>query len=349
MARQGQAKQGAEGVHCGCAGHAAQEDEEVKFGSCFAGIGGFDLGLEAAGFQPAWQVELSEYCRGVLARHWPDVARYDDVRAVPQFALESVDLICGGFPCQDVSVAGKQEGLEGERSRLWYDMYKIIARIRPRWLVVENSPALRTRGADTVLGGLEEVGYSCWPLVVGAYAVGAPHKRERVWIVGYAGQQRRPAAQVREVRAGRGAAKRASDLADAGFTGCEGSGQQRVRDPIGEAQRDHAHGCDDALEYTKGPGLERPGKRLLRRWPVGPVEPQQWWEPPRTVERKVGSRADGLSGRMAERRRKREIEALGAAVVPQVAEAIGRAIQTVEAMEQATSQGLIKDIGELFA
>ena len=89
------------------------------FGSLFAGIGGFDLGFERAGMVCRWQVEIDEFCQKVLAKHWPDVTRYGDVRECGKHNLEAVDLICGGFPCQDVSVAGKRAGLEGKRSGLW--------------------------------------------------------------------------------------------------------------------------------------------------------------------------------------------------------------------------------------
>jgi site-specific DNA-cytosine methylase len=300
----------------------------MRFGSCFAGIGGFDLGLEAAGMVPVWQIELGEYGRAILARHWPEVARYAAIEEVPK--LDPVDIICGGFPCQDISVAGKQDGIFGDKSRLWFEMLRVVQEVRPRWVLVENSPALRTRGADEVLSGLEGLGYACWPLVVGAYAVGAPHRRERVWIVGYAGSERRPASEIREVRTGGRSAEFASDLADAGITGCEGIGLERVFNSIGSPLGSNTNGRHRSVEYPSSSGLEGPRKRLPRRWPTGPVEPQHSWEPPRAVEFPVGRGVNGFSRRLAERRRQRELEALGAAVVPQVAEAIGRAIMRVD-------------------
>src|SRR5262245_15835968 len=153
-------------------------------GDLFAGIGGMSLGLERAGFTVRWQVEREPYCENVLARHWPDVARRRDVRFAGAGTLERVDLIAGGFPCQDVSAAGKGGGLAGHRSGLWREFACIVRELRPRWVLVENVPALRRRGADTVLGDLEAAGYTCWPCVVGARHVGAPHRRDRVWIVG---------------------------------------------------------------------------------------------------------------------------------------------------------------------
>jgi DNA (cytosine-5)-methyltransferase 1 len=154
-------------------------------GDLFAGIGGMSLGLERAGFTVRWQVETEPYCENILARHWPAVARRRDVRFAGAATLERVDLIAGGFPCQDVSVAGRGAGLErGHRSGLWRDFARIVRELGPRWVLVENVPALRHRGADTVLGDLEAASYTCWPLVVGARHVGAPHRRDRVWIVG---------------------------------------------------------------------------------------------------------------------------------------------------------------------
>jgi DNA (cytosine-5)-methyltransferase 1 len=158
----------------------------LTFGSLFAGIGGFDLGLERAGMICKWQVEIEPYAQAVLKKHWPKVARYADVRTFPPEGEWNVDVICGGFPCQDISVAGKGAGLAGERSGLWYEYARIIGELRPRHVIVENVAALLTRGMDTVLGTLSELGYDAEWHVVPASAVGAPHRRERVWIVAYA-------------------------------------------------------------------------------------------------------------------------------------------------------------------
>jgi len=162
-------------------------------GDLFAGIGGFSLGLERAGMQTAWQVENEPFCIKVLEKHWPDVPRMEDITDVtdPMRQLGPVDLVCGGFPCQGISAAGRGAGMRDERSSLWWWMFYVIDSIRPRWVIIENSPVLRTRGSDRVLASLEGAGYTCWPVVVGAWAVGAPHKRDRVWIVGHAERDRR--------------------------------------------------------------------------------------------------------------------------------------------------------------
>ena len=159
----------------------------LTFGELFAGIGGFSLGLERAGMQCCWQVEIDNYARRVLQKHWPDVRRHDDVRTFPPAGDDySVDVICGGFPCQDISVAGKGAGLAGARSGLWHEFSRIIGELRPRYVIVENVAALLSRGMETVLGDLSEIGYDAEWHVIPASAVGAPHRRDRVWVVAYA-------------------------------------------------------------------------------------------------------------------------------------------------------------------
>lgn len=332
----------------GAARYQERASPPLRFGSCFAGIGGFDLGLEAAGMRCAWQIELSEFKRATLAKHWPEVPRWTDVRSAP--TLEPVELVCGGFPCQDISIAGKREGLDGSKSRLWYDMYRLIRRARPRWVVIENSPALRTHGADVVLGGLEGLGYSCWPVVVGAWAVGANHRRDRVWIIGHLDNTVliRFSAEERRVSTGWDPTELAGDLADAGIAGREGGRLERILDPKWAPHWRDSDGRDCSLEHPEGKGLEGTRKRLPRRWPAGPVEPQHSWEPPRTVKRSVGRGPNGFPGRLVERRRKQEIEALGAAVVPQVAEALGRTILRVDEMLRESNDEIRQDLQEIL-
>jgi DNA (cytosine-5)-methyltransferase 1 len=158
----------------------------MTFGSLFAGIGGFDLGFERAGMRCVWQVEIDPYCRRVLAKHWPDVRRHDDVRTFTGEGFERADVICGGFPCQDISLAKHDgKGLEGERSGLWFEFARIIRVLRPAIVVVENVPGLLVRGIDRVLGDLAECGYDAEWGRNSACAMGAPHMRRRLFIVGY--------------------------------------------------------------------------------------------------------------------------------------------------------------------
>jgi DNA (cytosine-5)-methyltransferase 1 len=159
--------------------------ELVTFGSLFAGIGGFDLGLERAGYECRWQVEIDDYANRILAKHWPAVRRWPDVRTWPQADTEPVDIICGGFPCQDISHAGQKQGIDGDRSGLWGEFRRIIGDLRPAVVLVENVAALLVRGMDRVCGELAESGYDAEWDVIPASAVGAPHIRERVFIVAW--------------------------------------------------------------------------------------------------------------------------------------------------------------------
>ena len=118
----------------------------IRVGSLFAGIGGFDLAAEGAGLSVAWQVEIDPQARRVLARHWPDVPRYEDVRSVDPAALDAVDVVCGGVPCQDWSVAGKRAGLSGGRAGLFHDFARLADRLAPHWLCFENVPGLLSAG-----------------------------------------------------------------------------------------------------------------------------------------------------------------------------------------------------------
>ncbi len=245
----------------------------------FSGIGGFSLGLERAGYQTVAFCEQAAHPRSILQRHWPDVPRYDDIRTLSARRLHADGvpdpaLICGGFPCQDVSTAGPGAGLEGERSSLWQHQLRLVRECRPAWVVVENVPALRVRGADRVLAGLEAAGYACWPLVVGAAHAGAPHRRHRAFIV--AG-----AVPVRAM----------------------------------------AHAQGTRLEI--GVGVAAPPDPCLR------PERRRGWPP----EPGLGRVVDGLPARMDRRAR---LTALGNAVVPDVAEAIGEAILAAQAAAERT-------------
>lgn len=201
--------------------------------SLFSGIGGLELGLERAGLgRVVVQVEQDERCRAVLARHWPEARRFDDVRTVGVREIGQVDVICGGFPCQDISLAGKGAGLAGDRSGLWFEYLRIVKEVRPRVVIVENVAALRSRGLDVVLAGLHEAGYwTAWDFIH-ASDVGAPHRRKRLFIVA-----------VADTRSGRR----------------EGSAQPDIG-PFGPEQqapfRHDAYGCDAAVAYASSVGRD---------------------------------------------------------------------------------------------
>jgi DNA (cytosine-5)-methyltransferase 1 len=151
----------------------------------FSGIGGFSLGLErTGGFKTVAFCEIDPYCRKVLAKHWPEVPCYDDIRTLV-LPRRFTDVIVGGFPCQDISTAGEGAGIEGERSGLWKEYARLIGEIRPQFIIVENVAALLGRGLNVVLGDLTSLGYDAEWYVISAKDLGAPHLRERVWIIAY--------------------------------------------------------------------------------------------------------------------------------------------------------------------
>jgi DNA (cytosine-5)-methyltransferase 1 len=169
-------------------------------GSLFAGVGGLELGLERVlGARVLWQVEIDPFRREVLARHWPGARRFADVRAIKGSELEGVDLVCGGFPCQDVSAAsrGRSKGLAGERSGLWREYRRIVEELRPRWVVVENVANWATkRWLPAVRQDLHLLGYRTRALRVDARDVGAPHARARIFVVGHPHEEGEPARAV---------------------------------------------------------------------------------------------------------------------------------------------------------
>lgn len=159
----------------------------------FSGIGGFSLGLERAGMRTVAFCEIEPYCRAVLRKHWPEVPIYEDVRELTAGRLRAdgirVDAICGGFPCQDVSLAGDRRGLEGARSGLWREYARLIGELRPRLVIVENVPGLLSLGMGDVLGDLATLRFDAEWHCIPAAAIGAPHIRDRVWIVAYPADQ----------------------------------------------------------------------------------------------------------------------------------------------------------------
>ncbi len=153
--------------------------------SLFAGIGGLELGLEAAGLGTTrWQVEINPFARGVLAKHWPDAERFNDVRTVQASDVPCCDIIAAGFPCQDVSIASHTKtGIDGERSGLWREVVRLLRDIGPRCIILENVPTLTFRGLDRVLCDLADHGYDAEWQTVSARDVGLRHRRQRLFII----------------------------------------------------------------------------------------------------------------------------------------------------------------------
>jgi len=164
----------------------------VRHLDLFSGIGGFALAARWVGWETVGFCEIDPYCQSVLRRHWPDVPIYNDVRELRGDEIKGpIDIITGGFPCQDISVAGPGTGISGERSGLWTEMGRLIGYIRPQFALVENVSALLGRGLDRVAGDLAEIGYDAEWEVISAASVGANHQRDRTYILAYPRGQRR--------------------------------------------------------------------------------------------------------------------------------------------------------------
>jgi DNA (cytosine-5)-methyltransferase 1 len=285
-------------------------------GSLFSGIGGLDLAVEAVtGARTVWQVEADPWCRSVLARHWPDARRYDDVRTVGE-ELERVDIIAGGFPCQDVSVAGKRAGITGgERSGLWSEFARIVRVVRPRIVFVENVSGLLSMEFGRVLGDLAALGYAAEWGVFRASDAGAPHRRERVFVLAVADSERiegieRHDADVLGRRSGN-----AEQAGMGGGGGGEGVGQSdawgdRSQGLARAGAAERAVDRRDSGPRRAQPGVGRgadglPSRMDGHRWPAGRGEAQHEWEPPRVAQ--------------SVPQRRQRLKALGNAVVPQQA------------------------------
>lgn len=284
----------------------------LTIGSLFSGIGGLELGLERAGLGPVrWQVEIDPWCRDVLARQWPHAFRYNDVTKLLPNELNDVDLICGGFPCQDISPAGKRAGLAGSRSGLWSEFRRIVAGARPRWVVVENVAGNASAWVDAVCASLGELGYATLPIPISAAACGALHERARVFLVAYSDDKSAP-QQRRRKSFKEVASRNAPDSDSDGLRLQPGrrSGASRTEAPIAADIAADANGCWELQP--------RRGEREERRWSC---DGSIW-----TTEPNVARVVHGLPRRLARERRRREA-ALGNAVVPQCAEVVGYVIR----------------------
>ncbi len=276
------------------AGGGGVQMSKLRLLDLFSGIGGFSLGLErSGGFETVAFCEIEPFPRRVLAKHWPKVPQYHDIRELTADRLAAdgiaVDAICGGFPCQDISNAGKCAGIEGERSGLWAEYARLVGELRPRVVFVENVSALLGRGLDRVLGDLAALGYDAWWDCIPASAVGAPHRRDRLWLVAYTEGERSGAGlcQNRQVSNGHQLGNRCPDVADA----------------IGKRGRGRHDPRQDAVHAD------------ARREAVGAGSYSDWW----AVEPGFCRVAHGVPDRA------HRLKALGNAVVPQIPELLGRA------------------------
>jgi len=375
-------------------------------GSLFSGIGGLELGLERAGLGAvAWQVECDPFCLRVLARHWPHAKRFDDVQTVGAANLLPVDGICGGFPCQDVSSAGRRAGLDGARSGLWFEYRRLVEELRPRWCVVENVTSGERAWLPRVQHDLVSAGYRTKAIRLGAVDVGAPHRRQRTFVLAVANApgERWQRGEIGDASLGLADGSRSEGASGSGAR-VLGASTVQSSDPMGNAsaegwgrwgigpgsqfvatpgrgapvgnpdaqrqyqsrrtepdQRRRAQDAGDPelANADRGEGQQQPGRRSgpRRTRAVGAVEAGLRQGGGADAQREMGRDADGLprTGQppMARRTwaqdqeawepprvaRRGEIpenaarlRALGNAVVPQVAELVGR--QLLEWLEE---------------
>jgi DNA (cytosine-5)-methyltransferase 1 len=299
---------------CGCS--------QVRVLDLFSGIGGFSLGLERAGMTTAAFCEIEEFPRAVLAKHWPDVPIYDDVRTLTADRLARdgvgrIDLVCGGYPCQPFSHAGKRAGAADDR-HLWPEMRRVIGEVRPAWVVAENVAGHVTLGLDQVLADLEADGYAGRAVVVPACAVDAPHIRRRLWIVARDTDRDRDRESELPVDAEVAGVPR--DMGDAA-----GDGRRQGR-PVQAQQLRVVGGTGDGAEPLADADSERGRLRNLERQDAADArQPSRrsgggYWD----VEPGMGRVAHGVPARVD------RLRGLGNAVVPQIVEEIGRAILAVD-------------------
>jgi len=283
-------------------------ETKFKILDLFSGVGGFSLGLErTGGFDTVAFCEVDKKAQLVLKKHWPGVPIFDDVQELNADQLDALeikpDVIVGGFPCQDISLAGEGAGLEGKRSGLWSEYARLISEIRPRYAIVENVSALLFRGIDRVLGELAEIGYDAEWHCIPASAVGAPHRRDRVWIVAYPNCTQRERGGV--------SSGISQEYADIDSGSANGNASENVADP--ECQRQPRQGSS-WNGFGSTPTILGEATK-----PLDGSFKQVW-----SVEPTMGRVAHGVPNRMD------RLKQLGNAVVPQIPQLIGEAILTYE-------------------
>jgi len=278
------------------------KSDKLKVLDLFSGIGGFSLGLERTeGFETVAFCEIDKHCQKVLKKHWPDVPTFDDVTKLKGKNFKNIDVICGGFPCQDISIAGKKEGLKGERSGLWSEFKRLIKEVKPQYAIIENVANLRNKGLNQVLKDLWSIGYDCEWHIISASSIGAPHLRERVWIIAHPSSTR------------------------------TGFNHSRVRRQFDRGSFQEGRNTNE--ETSKSPNAD-----IFRLWCPFASEKEAfgWWTETTSkfhdvfrqilsVEPAICRSDDGFSSGL-DRGRRQRIKQLGNAVVPQIPQLIGQAI-----------------------
>tara|TARA_R100001440_G_scaffold32428_1_gene51074 strand:+ start:6401 stop:7255 length:855 start_codon:yes stop_codon:yes gene_type:complete len=280
--------------------------EPIRLGSAFSGIGGFELGLHWSipNLETVWQVEKNPFCRRVLAKHWPNAQRFDDIKTISSPDLETIDILAAGFPCQNLSIAGKREGIHAEKSGLFWELWRLLREFRDDGravpiVLLENVSAITFSGIGHVLGALSKIGYNVEWFDLRASDFGAPHRRERIFFVCYRADHNRQSNPDR--------AKHAETL------------ERATTYSFGTYSKKHP--VDDlSMEPTKRFKCRgSKNKRVYERY--------NWKRFP--IESPLCSRNDGISDRLA------RLTVLGNAIVPQCSEWIG---------QRLIDTGLLSDI-----
>tara|TARA_B100000519_G_scaffold86971_1_gene75482 strand:- start:1098 stop:2087 length:990 start_codon:yes stop_codon:yes gene_type:complete len=314
-------------------------NKQITIGSLFSGIGGFELGLERAipNSKTIWQCEQNAFAQKVLKKHWPDVPIYDDIKEIKHGTIDIVDIICGGFPCQDISQAGKGKGIaNGARSGLWFEMLRIIDMVQPRIAIAENVTAItqKGRGMDIVISSLSKIGYDVEWIDVRASDEGAPHKRERIFFVAYPNQttifKSKTPEKIDRISKTRKVTMEPINRSE--------NGQKNRRGPD-----IFNRGCNILSFEPSNTNHERSEKQSMHTIPMekkrlfecrsgenGRTHGKNYWQGT-PIEPPLCRVDDGISNRMD------RIKALGNAIVPQCSETIGMYIM---------KSGILDDIEE---
>ena len=323
----------------------------------FSGIGGFSLGLERAGFETVAFCEIDKYCRLVLQKHWKDIKIYSDVREIKKERLEadgipSPDVITGGFPCQPFSVAGRRQGT-GDNRYLWPEMFRIIKEFKPRWIIAENVRGIINIQDGVVFEGvhadLESQNYETQTFIIPAAGVGAPHRRDRVWVVahskfnGFPSSKKRKSTKETIPKESQGQNNSFNTTGTSGLSSStkimansrrtiRGEQSSRNKESIGSGTSQKTERTFDRDSITGSSEREKIMANSKRVYVQGQHDGSGkeqsrrggWWE----VEPNVGRVADGLPGRV------HRLKGLGNSIVPQIAEEIGKAILKVDLIDR---------------
>lgn len=324
----------------------------MNVGSLFSGIGGIEIGFEKQGFKTIWFIEKEPYAQTILRKRFPTATIYEDITTTDFSTVQKIDILTGGFPCQDISNAGKRIGITGSRSSLWKYYLEAIRVLRPKYALIENVSALTIRGLNVVLSDLAQIGYDAEWYNLSASAVGAPHRRERIFIIAYPNsngqcsqghEQTSEQDNLSEERKAEIGSERAewkhevselsSDVSNTNISRLER--QHKSKHPSWKSKETFRCGSDDKnVENTnsngdgeraweddlRGSKIEESSSDIIKR---SSRYRGQW-----AVEPNVGRVAHGVSNRI------HRIRCLGNAVVPQCAEVFCTAIKKYEEVKE---------------